>query len=241
MTQGVQKPTSWRSLFEVATTILMVALAAAMVWQNSRNSAVAPQPRRPAANDLTGRAINIAGSATKGRPDAAIVVIEYTDFECSFCARAATGPLKQLFAEYVDSGRVLFVVKNLPLQRHKLAPLAASLAFCAGEQGKFWDAHDALFARKAQLTNENLDALGVEVGLAAKPFAECVGSTRPNNAISADSAEARELGITATPTFVVGRSAASGLITATDVLRGSQSIEDWRELLNRRLAEQPRR
>lgn len=228
---------SWRASFEVVTTLVMVSLAGLLVWQN-RSGGISTRPGTPSAViQAPSRPISISGSPTRGSLSARVAVIEYTDFECPFCAQAANGPLRQFMEEYVDSGRVLFVLKNLPLPMHKMAPRAAAIALCAGEQGKYWEMHDALFRQNGKLDEADLGGLPRQVGLRLPTYAACIDSERAAAAVKADTTEAAELSVKSTPTFVFGVLQTGGQVRATDVLRGAQPIEQLRAVLDKRLRE----
>lgn len=234
MTDQVRNTVGWRAAFEVVTTLAMVSLAALLVWQNY-SAANASRPVADRTIQVPTKPINISGNPTKGSEVAPIALIEYTDFECPYCATVANGSLRQLATEYVQTGKVLFIVKNLPLPMHLMAPRASVMALCAGEQGKFWEMHDALFTRNARLTEPDLQGLGSQIGLDRAVYQTCLDSDRPQTLITADKAEAAEFGIKSTPTFVFGRLQRDGQVKATDVLRGAQSIEELRAVLNRLL------
>ena len=188
------------------------------------------------------RPISVSGNPTRGSSTALVSAIEYTDFECPYCAVMANGSLKQFLTEYVDSGKVLFVVKNLPLPMHRMAPRAATMALCAGEQGKYWEMHDLLFASNGRLVERDLEGLGGQLGVALPAYRSCLESDRPLVVLNTDKAEAADLTIKSTPTFVFGIRQGDGRIKATDVLIGAQPIEELRAVVDKRLKEaaQPR-
>jgi len=136
-----------------------------------------------------------------GPADAPVTLIEFSDFQCPFCARAAP-VLKTLKEHYPTQLRVVY--KHLPLESiHPRARAAAEAAVCAEEQGKFWEFHDRLFANAGTLSEEDLRGHAQAIGLDVAAFETC--RTAPNRGakIEADMAEAKAAGVTGTPAFVL--------------------------------------
>ncbi|MBL8785771.1 MAG: thioredoxin domain-containing protein [Deltaproteobacteria bacterium] len=145
-------------------------------------------------------AFKLDGSPTKGKKDAKIQIVEFSDFECPFCSRVAA-PLKELEAKYGADMSVTF--KHFPLSFHKNAMPTAVAAMCAHEQGKFWEFHDQAFANQKALLPENLKEYAKTVGLDLGKFDACVASNKPQAQIEADMAEARGAEVRGTPTLYI--------------------------------------
>jgi protein-disulfide isomerase len=172
--------------------------------------------------------------STRGRPAlgsdyAPVTVVEFADYQCPFCERFFSTTLPTLKKEYIDTGKVRLVMKDLPLLMHSSAKPAALAAQCATEQGKFWAMHDSLFKGKGQLKDENIKRYAKDIGLDADRFDDCLRSNRYDAAISAEITEANGQGITGTPTFVVGLT--TGDVIEGDILNGAQPIEAFRSQL----------
>src|SRR5215472_7830904 len=140
---------------------------------------------------------------------ARVTVTEYADFQCSYCKRAASVATR-IRAYYGD--RVRFVFKQMPLKMHQRAFKAAQASFCAGEQGKFWEYHDSLFAA-ADLSPDEINRLALTVGLSQTAFSKCLSSERSKAEVEQDVAEATRLGVTGTPTFFVNGQMIRGAAT----------------------------
>jgi len=111
--------------------------------------------------------IPVAGSPILGNPDAPITVVEFSDFQCPFCAR--TAPLiKQVQDKYGDKVRVVY--KHFPLQFHAAARPAAIASIAAQEQGKFWEMHDVLFENTTSLSEAKMDDYAQQAGLDVERF-----------------------------------------------------------------------
>ena len=140
-----------------------------------------------------------------GRPDAPLTVVEYTDYQCPYCRRFEAETFPRLKHDWIDTGKVRFIVRDLPLEIHSAARFAAEAAHCAGAQGGFWPMHDALLKKDTQLTEQEVEALATAQGLNAARLHECVTGARYEPAIARNAAEAARLGINGTPSFIVGR------------------------------------
>lgn len=140
-----------------------------------------------------------------GRADAPITVIEFSDLECPFCARFALQTFPEFRRNYVDTGKVRYAARDLPLAFHRFALPAAVAVRCAGEQGRFWEYRAALFAEQARLPSQPYDALATQLGLDLATFDACQADGQQAAAVRADARLAQSHGITSTPSFVVGR------------------------------------
>jgi protein-disulfide isomerase len=148
--------------------------------------------------------IDIARAAVKGAPTARVAVIEFSDYECPFCARHALNTLPELAKEYIDTGKIRYVFRNLPLESiHPNAMRAAAAAECAGEQGKYWQLHDRMFANQRALDATSLLNHGKAEGLDVTRFQQCLGSEKYTAKIRADQTESGRVGATSTPSFFV--------------------------------------
>jgi protein-disulfide isomerase len=156
---------------------------------------------------------------TFGPPDAPVEIVEFSDFECPYCARAAEA-LHEVKDRYGDKVRVAY--RHFPLGFHANAMRASTYAQCAQEQGKFWPLHDAIFALPAGLGGEAIDEAAEAAGLDKAALEACLESSRPTQQVQADMLKARELGVEGTPTFFVngrpytGRPTADGFAQAIE-------------------------
>ena len=172
------------------------------------------QAKAPGQPDRQGPArakLNLDGFQMLGNRQAPLTVVEFTDYQCPFCRQfhmTAYGDLKK---NYIDTGKVRFYSRDLPLDFHANAMRAAQAGRCAAEQGKFWQLRDVMEANPDKLELADLveDAGGLKMNVAA--FRSCVESEKYKNAIQTDVMEAMKIGATGTPTFVVGKSTANGV------------------------------
>jgi len=141
-----------------------------------------------------------AGHPSVGAKDAAITMVEFGYFQCPFC-RASETSVKEVRAKYGDKVRLVYM--DFPLGIHAHAMDAANAARCAGEQDKFWQYHDAMFADQSKLAPADLKASAAKLGLDAKKFDACLDKTKYQSQIQQDMAEGTKLGVTGTPTFFI--------------------------------------
>lgn len=162
---------------------------------------------------------------TMGESTAPVTLVEFSDYHCPYCKRHATTVMKQLQENYIDTGKLRFVMREMPIPNlHPRAEAAAVAVLCAGDQGDYWGMHDALFNDQKAKTDEAFKAMAESIGLDAAAFDTCVGSKKFDAQIKADQAEARKLGISGTPSFVVGLTDPkdSSTVHLTKFIRGAQ-------------------
>lgn len=136
----------------------------------------------------------------RGRPDADIVIVEYGDFQCPYCARAHP-TLVELQQRYGE--RLALVYRHLPLGMHPFAEGAAEAAEAAAAQGKFWQMHDALFEHQAQVSPAQLPLLAQQLGIENGRFDEDLATRRYRDKIRTQAEEGKTLGASGTPSFFI--------------------------------------
>lgn len=202
-------------------------------------AAAAPAAPAPApAVSIVDSIIDTAGSASRGTTAAKVAVVEFSDYECPFCARHAQQTVPDLAREYVDTGKVRYIFKNLPLESiHPNAFKAAVAAECAGEQGNYWPMHDLLFANQRALDAASLVTHGRTAGLDAARFQACLGSTRHDARIRQDSAEGGRVGATSTPTFFIAVTTPGDTkVRAVRLIRGAHPYATFKAAIDSVLA-----
>ncbi|HLC03213.1 MAG TPA: DsbA family protein [Anaerolineales bacterium] len=179
--------------------------------------------------------VNVGGGPGLGKPDAPVTVVEFSDYECPFCQRHFANTLPALKKDYIDTGKVRYVFRDYPLDSiHPQARKAAEAAHCAGEQGKYWEMHDRLFKNQRALMVDNLRGFARDLGLKVEDFNSCLDQGKYATTVSEDLAAGSAVGVTGTPTFFIGKTAADGTIEATSV-RGAQPITTFRQVVDRLL------
>ena len=152
--------------------------------------------------------IDLSDRPVKGNPEAKVVVVEFSDYQCPYCAKANSGLEKQLLDQYGD--RIQLVFKHLPLIGIHPWALKASIAAACGylqDPPAFWGIHDQLFENQKKITVENLrsqvEGFAQETGLNLEEFLDCFDNERTKSVVQEDLREARRLKITSTPTFLL--------------------------------------
>ena len=180
---------------------------------------------------------SVAGAPTLGRADAPVTIVEFSDYQCPFCGRFFATVLPALKSEYIDAGKVRYVFRDFPLdQLHPMARKAAEAAHCAGEQGKYWEMHDALFRNQRALSPPELREHARALGLDGARFETCLASGRYAARIERGLADGAAAGVQGTPGFVIGRTKTGDVVEGTPV-RGAQPLETFRQIIDRALAQ----
>jgi protein-disulfide isomerase len=191
---------------EQADEILTELKAIHQLLEHPPAAAVAAQPAaNPTPSKVT---MGVAsGWYSIGRDDAPVTVVEFADYQCPFCRRFHSDAFAELKKDFIDTGKVRFVSRDLPLDFHPNAPGGAAAARCAGDQGKFWEMRDLLLASDADLSQASLVQDARQIHIDASTFSTCLGDKKYAAAIQKDVADAGSLGISGTPSFVVAKTA----------------------------------
>jgi protein-disulfide isomerase len=160
-----------------------------------------------------------------GPQDAPVLIVEFSDFQCGYCARFATETLNQILDTYGD--QVRFVYRDFPLNSiHTYAQKAAEATECAFEQGKYWEYSDLLWKNQQALDVDSLKGYAQQSGLETGAFNECLDSGRYTSEVQNDLAQGQGYGVTRTPTFFInGR-----------LLVGAKPFSDFQAMIAEELA-----
>ena len=182
--------------------------------------------------------ISVDNDPIIGNPDAPITIIEFSDFQCPFCARFYTQTLPLIYDEYIEPGKVKLVFRDYPIQSiHPNAVPAAVASECANEQGKFKVMHDMLFEKQNEWSGqETVDALSLfsqyatKIQLEQDTFDSCLTSGKYIDEIKKDLADGRDYGVSGTPGFFVGNDQI-GYVE----LKGAQPFESFKKVIDTQL------
>ena len=161
----------------------------------------------------TARKISLENVPSKGNPDAQVTVVEYSDFQCGYCAKAANG-VAGFLKDY--QGKVRLFYKQFPLSFHKWAEEASIASLCVYDQAneKFWELHDEIFEKQGEIkvadARETFAGMARKLGVDMKKYDECVKSEEVRRRVASDMDEGRSIGVSGTPTFVVDGFVISG-------------------------------
>jgi protein-disulfide isomerase len=177
------------------------------------------KPRRPTFP------VEVGSAPFAGDKDAKVTIVEFSDFQCPFCAKGAE-ILKEIKKKYGNKVKVAF--KNFPLPFHNHAEKAAVASLCANEQGaeNFWKMHDGMFANQEALDPEGLKKLAKKVGIKSETFDKCLDENKYLDQVKKDMEEGKAIKVKSTPTFFVNG----------QLINGAQPMDVFSELIDEELA-----
>jgi protein-disulfide isomerase len=145
---------------------------------------------------------------TRGNPNAPVTLIEYSDFTCGYCVKFFRDTWPRLREKYVETGKVRLLYRDYPRDPDGPAMTAALAARCAGDQGRYWDMHDRLFA--GRIGTDTIQAYANTIGLNQPAFAACLRDARHRPAILQDKEDGIRIGFVGTPGFILLRTGQAG-------------------------------
>ena len=178
-----------------------------------------PRPRRPTFP------VEAGNSPATGGKDAKVTIVEFSDFQCPFCAKGADN-VREIKKKYGDKVKIVF--KNFPLPFHNHAEIAAVAGLCANEQGSelFWKMHDEMFAHQDALDIEGLKLAAKKIGVKTDVFEKCLSENKYLEQVKADMEEGKKAKVKSTPTFFVNG----------QLINGAQPINVFSDLIDEELA-----
>jgi protein-disulfide isomerase len=206
--------------------------------QNAAQNAARPgaptaaAPRRPTRSRVP---VQTAGYPFLGKKDAAVTIVEFTDYQCPFCRRHFASTMPQIKADYVDTGKVRYVLVDNPIPSHRYAAQAAEAAHCAGDQGHYWEMHDQLFNNQHMIRPDAFAGFAKAVGLNEADFSACMSANKHAPQIQAGGRMAASAGATGTPSFVLGKTAPDGSVSG-ELVVGAKSFALFKDRLDHLLA-----
>jgi len=199
----------------------------------SVNGGAAAGPPQPAPAQVA--KVELAGLPVLGKRGAEVAIVEFSDFECPYCARHHVETFSQIKKNFIDDGKVKYFSRQYPLPFHNGAKGAAVAALCAGKQDKYWQMRDGLFAHKGSLNSAALEATAKEVGLNLKKFSACTTDASMGAQVDSDMVYGDSIGVSGTPKFFIGRVSGNTLVDVS-VLDGAQPYGAFVAALNKKLA-----
>ena len=204
------------------STLLLLILASAPSAQGQR---------------VRDQVFDLGDNPVLGASTARLTLVEFSDFQCGYCAKHERDTYPQIAREYIDTGRLRYAALDLPLSRHALAFRAAEAAHCAGDQGRYWEMRRRLFDHQRDLEPWTGHAAALELDVAA--FQACMEEGRHKTAIERDKQQARKAGVTGTPCFllaVVEDPANPSRVTGLGLYRTALSFSTFKILLDEALS-----
>jgi protein-disulfide isomerase len=176
------------------------------------------------------------GAPSRGSKDAPVTMVEFSDYQCPFCARYTLETLPQIDKEYIRTGKVRYVFRDFPLiPIHPQAFKAHEAARCAGDQGKYWEMHDRLYENYRSLAPANLVDHARAVGLEMPRFERCLDGGAMTATVQEDLDLARMAGVTGTPAFFIGTTRPDGSVVVVSRVAGAHPYEVFKEAIDKAL------
>lgn len=200
-----------------------------------RNVAAQQAPEAPKSVE-----IDVAGAPFLGKADAAVTIVEFSDFQCPFCLRHVENVAPALKSAYVESGKVKYVAKEFPLESiHPAAIPAARAALCAAAQDRYWDMHDLIFTNQQKMRPRDFIGHAEALDLDTDDFEDCLDSEAVAQQVRDDLALGQQLGVQGTPSFFVGLTDPDNpdVVVASHFIRGAQPYRVFQETIESLLKE----
>ena len=212
-----------KATLETLSTVLVIVAAAGLVWtlffkQQPTAASAAPPPISDVNETIEAKhQTNVEGTGP-------IAIVEFTDFQCPFCAKHQRETVPTLRKELIASSKARYITMHLPLPMHPQAFAAAEAAECAARQGKFREMHALLFERQKELPTANFADYATSLGLDAARFAECLSADAALAKVKADEAVAKALNVSSTPELFIGRMRKDGGVEVLRRVRGAVPV-----------------
>lgn len=202
----IKKDTLWKIAAFVFAALWLFSLYSNGSFGNFGGEAI--KQVSPTVQNPTAENIQVKIDSTDpvlGDKNAKITIVEFSDFQCPFCARVYSDAISQFKkSDYYKNGKVNLVYKHFPLNSiHPFAQKAAEAAVCAQEQGKFWEMHDKIFENQNSLSVDNLKSYAKSIGLNQVKFDSCLDGGKAESKVSSDLNQATSAGGQGTPYFVL--------------------------------------
>lgn len=208
---------------------------------NAQEAAQQAPPQQAPPEDTTPKQVSIDDDPVLGDKNAKVTLIDFTDYECPFCKRYYDDTFSQIKKDYIDTGKIKYIVRDLPLSFHANAHKEAQAAECARDQGgdsTYYKYHDEIFKKTTSngtgLALTELSVIANNLGLDGATLQTCLDSDKFKAEVDKDLADASSVGATGTPTFFIGESAADGVITGSKIV-GAQPYSAFQAEIDKQL------
>jgi protein-disulfide isomerase len=219
--------TRFKSILDIGVTVLVVVAASIVIWRQfvPTGRSQFPSPVEDAKGMIP------AELATVVRGTGQVALIEFSDFQCPFCGHHARDVEPLIRRAFIEAGLLREVFINYPLSNHPNAQIASEAAMCAGNQGKFWEMHDALFLNQAALGESDLTDRAREVGLNLALFSKCDRGGETRQVIERHKSAGRAFSVQSTPSFFVGLVRSDGSVELKKRISGALPFSEFRSAI----------
>lgn len=199
-------------------------------------AAVQPNPSAPVK-------VDISNSPILGDKNATLTLVEFSDYECPFCKKSFDELLPELKKNYISTGKLRLIYKNLPLSFHQNAAKEAEASLCAKDQGgdtAFYKYHDQIFTKTTSngtgITLDQLPVLAKGIGLNVTQFQKCLDSAKFKAQVDKDLAEAQKVGASGTPTWFLGKTTSNDSVDGV-IMVGAQPFSTFKTAIDQALSQ----
>ena len=195
----------------------------------------APAPAQAQAPLPERAKLKLGSEFALGQLDAPVTIVEFNDLQCPFCSQFKLGAFVEIRKQYIDTGKVRFINRDMPLvELHPQAIRAAQAARCAGDQGKYWEVAGKIIENNSSLTPQSIDGFAKDAGIDSALYQSCIESGRHLEAIRESAASAHAIGVSGTPSFLIGR--VSGDTLEGQIMVGAQPFSSFDAMIKSALA-----
>ena len=188
--------------------------------------------------------VDISNSPILGDKNATLTLVEFSDYECPFCKKSFDELLPELKKNYISTGKLRLVYKNLPLPFHQNAAKEAEAALCAKDQGgdvAYFKYHDAIFTQTAGggtgIALDQLPVLAKEIGMNVTKFQKCLDDSKFKTAVDKDLAQAQKVGANGTPTWFLGKTTSDDSVEGV-IMVGAQPFSAFKTAIDQALSQE---
>ncbi len=216
---------------------LLESIKGDVEWLKKTVEEARQQGKRPS-SDEPQQPVSIDDDYIKGRTGAKLTLIEFSDFQCPFCARFYRETLPLIDRDYIQTGKIRMVYRDFPLDSiHKDAQKSAEAAQCAGEHGKYWEMHDKLFDNQTALSVDQIKKYGEDLGLPVDKFNDCLDSGKYTEEVQKDLLDGQAAGVQGTPTFYLGYTGKGKTLEKPIVIRGASPYLTFKQSIDKMLSQ----
>lgn len=217
----MKKSTIWQLATGILAVLFIVSLSTGGFGKECGSAVVdnnaGIQPSVPTGAGLVDAADYVDDDPVLGDSDAPVTIVEFSDYQCPYCARFRAQTLDLIKENYIDTGKVKFVYRDFPLSSiHPMAQKAAEASECADDQDMFWEYHDKIFEGQRSLSIDSLKQWASELGLNTGQFNTCLDSGKYESEVKNDLSDGSAAGGRGTPFFLVGNIPLSGALPFDD-------------------------
>jgi protein-disulfide isomerase len=203
------------------------------IMANTSSNASQFSPSKTPSSEVV---VSLDDDPVKGDPGVRLILVEFTDYQCPFCGKFFRTTLPEIEREYIQKGKLRYVIRDFPLPFHVYAAKAAEAAHCAGDQGKFWEMHDTLFEHQQALSIDKLKAYADDLKLDRNAFDSCLDTGKFKEKISRNFSDGRKVGVAGTPSFLLGVTM-NGKTIKGSIITGTKPFSFFKDLIESKLSQ----